>query len=162
MSNPAPDRAGPHAGEASNTPQIDNTLSGTAAAPQRAGSVNQSTLSPIYHTFPPWCSRQHQDSDRYRGPPGPAPGVGMSWYGSLLGIPALGSTVSMFFPRYFGPGSALGAALRDVPTTHTRADRARALRDRNGGSDGRRCPRVMPTDHTYGTGADRAIARHFS
>ena len=86
----------------------------------------------------------------------------MSWYGSLLDITALGLTVSTFSPRYFGPGSALGVALRDVPTTYTRADGARALRDHNDGSDGRHCPRVVPTYHAVGTGADRAIARHVS
>ena len=86
----------------------------------------------------------------------------MSWYGSPLGIPAPGSTVSTFSPRYSGPGSALGAASRDVPTTRTRADGARALRDLNDGSDGRHCSRVVPTCRTVGTGVDGAIARHFS
>ena len=51
---------------------------------------------------------------------------------------------------------------RSRPTTYTRADGARALRDHNDGSDGRHCPRVVPTYHAVGTGADRAIARHFS
>ena len=86
----------------------------------------------------------------------------MSWYGSLLGMPAPGSTVSTFYAHYFGPGSALGAASRDVPTTRTRADGARALRDLNDGSDGRHCHRVVPTSRAVGTVAERAIARHFS
>ena len=86
----------------------------------------------------------------------------MSWYGSLLGIPTLGSTVLTIYAHYFGPGSALGAASRDVPTTHTRADGARALRDLNDGSGGRHCPRVVPTCRVVGTVAERAIVRHFS
>ena len=61
-----------------------------------------------------------------------------------------------------GLGSALGAASRDVPTTRTRADGARALRDLNDGSDGRHCHRVVPTCRAVGTVAERAIVRHFS
>ena len=85
----------------------------------------------------------------------------MSWYGSRVGFTGVGSTDSTFIPRCCG-SEVLSEHLRETSRRPCgRAAGARALDDRNDGSDDRHCAQITRTDRAAGAVAERAIARHF-